>query len=271
MDAQARQHFRDASFEPEFFEIASPLIPERGVFFDVGANFGWCSFGLFGATPEQRIRYFLFEANASVLKCVRQSQALNSGGDFQIVSGCVLDKPGFSALEASADDTGSGYYSGPDPTGVPNIVLDQFIAEHKISAVDLLKMDIEGCEPFALDGARRSLSSGIVKAVYMEVSAKNLGRQGRQPNDCISALRETGFSAFWCKPRDFEMFSELRSSSVTVRSARGSFLVAPMNSFPQNHQTDIRALHNDTPLLRKLMNCYRSIPASGPEAREVRI
>ena len=34
--------------------------------------------------------------------------------------------------------------------GGPNIVLDQFIKEHEISTVDLLKMDIEGSEPLAL-------------------------------------------------------------------------------------------------------------------------
>lgn len=268
-DRNIRQYFRAGVFEPEFFEIASPLIPRGGVFFDVGANFGTCSFGLFGDRPEDQIRFFLFEANPSVYECLQQSQALNHLGDFKIIYGCVLDKAGFSALRFDLDDTGGGYYGGPDLRGGPNIVLDQFIKDHEISTVDLLKMDIEGSEPLALDGARVSLSSGIVKAVYMEVSTENLVRQGWLPSDPMSALRETGFSLFWCKPQDFEMFGELSLSSIRIRSDRGSLLVSPLKNFPRNHQTDILALHRDTPLLTKLQNCYSSTSASTSATREI--
>ncbi len=268
-DRNIRQYFRTGMFEPEFFEIASPLIPRGGVFFDVGANFGTCSFGLFGERPEDKIRFFLFEANPSVFECLRQSQALNPLGDFKIIYGCVLDKAGSSALRFDLEDTGGGYYGGPDPRGGPNIVLDRFIAEHDISSVDLLKMDIEGSEPLALDGARISLSSGIVKAVYVEVSTENLGRYGWLPSDCISALRDAGFSLFWCKPQDFEMFGELSLSSIRIRSGLKSFLVSPLEYFPRNHQTDILALHRDTPLLTKLQNCYDTTNANASAASEI--
>ncbi len=268
-DRNIRQYFRAGVVEPEFFEIASPLIPRGGVFFDVGANFGTCSFGLFGERPEDQIRFFLFEANPSVFECLEQSLTLNPLGDFKIIHGCVLDKAGFSALRFDMDDTGGGYYGGPDPRGGPNIVLDQFITEHEIPTVDLLKMDIEGSEPLALDGARVSLSCGIVKAVYMEVSTDNLGRQGWLPSDCISTLREAGFSLFWCKSQDFAMFGELSLSSIRIRSRLGSFLVSPLECFPRNHQTDILALHRDTPLLTKLQNCYDTPTANASDAREI--
>src|SRR5579863_2093860 len=72
-DSWARQCFREGVFEQEFFEIVSPLIPEKGVLFDVGANFGWCSFGLFGARPKDEIHFSLFEANPAILECIKQS------------------------------------------------------------------------------------------------------------------------------------------------------------------------------------------------------
>jgi FkbM family methyltransferase len=260
-DANVRSFFRAGVFEPEFFEIASPLIPDGGVFFDVGANFGWCSFGLFGQRPADQIRFFLFEANPSVLKCLQQSAILNPAGDFHLAHGCVLDKSGFSKLEFSADRTGDSYYSGPTTEGIPNIVLDQFIAEHQISKVDLLKMDIEGAEPFALDGAKASLSGGIIRAIYIEVLAEHLERQGRQPEEVISVLRESGFSIFWCKPQDFELFPQLKERSIRVRSKHGSFLVSPFERFSGVAHTDILALHRDAPLLGKLL---KRLNASGP-------
>jgi FkbM family methyltransferase len=270
-DSNVKQLFRSGSFEPEFFEIASPLIPRGGVFFDVGANFGCCSFGLCGHRPEDQIRFFLFEANSAVAACLEQSRALNAAGNFQIIQGCTLDQPGFSAIEFDPHRTGGGHYTGPVQSGIPNVVLDQFIADRRISNIDLLKMDIEGAEPLALNGARASLSSGIVKALYIEISTENLARQGRRPNDCIHQLRETGFSLFWCKPPDFEDRAELKTRAVAIKSNHGSFVVAPLENFPEGHQTDILALHNSTPLLKKLEDCYAGTIGSRPRTSEISI
>ena len=43
-----------AHFEPEFFRVASPFLADGGVFFDVGANVGLCSFGMIAALGETR-------------------------------------------------------------------------------------------------------------------------------------------------------------------------------------------------------------------------
>jgi FkbM family methyltransferase len=270
-DAWARQYFIEGMFEPDFFNIASPLIPDGGVFFDVGANFGLCSFGLFGARQEPQARFFLFEANPIVLECLEKSRELNPKGNFQLVKGCVLDVAGFSSLRFSLDHTGGGYYSGPDPDGTPNIVLDEFIEEQGIKSVDLLKMDIEGSEPLALKGAKRSLFRGIVKAVYLEMSTENLGRQGYAPSACINLLHEAGFSVFWCKPEDFVKRPDLLKSCVRVNSRHGSFTVSPFDSFPDNYQTDILALHCDTPLMSKLKTSFDSSSQDRPGIREIAI
>src|ERR1700691_5245790 len=62
-DANARQYLITGCFEPEFFTIAEPFLRCGGCFFDVGANFGFCSFGLMAKMPETTISFHLFEAN----------------------------------------------------------------------------------------------------------------------------------------------------------------------------------------------------------------
>ena len=45
-DPEPRNIFLKSSFDPDFFYIASSFIPPKEVFFDLGANYGLCSFGL---------------------------------------------------------------------------------------------------------------------------------------------------------------------------------------------------------------------------------
>ena len=45
----ARTYFLMRSFEPEYFRICRPFLVQDGVVFDVGAHFGFHSFGLMAA------------------------------------------------------------------------------------------------------------------------------------------------------------------------------------------------------------------------------
>jgi len=45
-DPEARNVFLKRCFEPDFFRTALAVLADGGVFFDCGANFGLCTFGL---------------------------------------------------------------------------------------------------------------------------------------------------------------------------------------------------------------------------------
>jgi FkbM family methyltransferase len=51
--------------------------------------------------------------------------------------------------------------------------LDQFVSEHSIKKIDLLKIDTEGFEYPILAGARKSLESGIVDWIQFEFNIHN--------------------------------------------------------------------------------------------------
>jgi hypothetical protein len=59
-------------------------------------------------------------------------------------------------------------------TTVGTIRLDDYADAHNVASVDLLKMDIEGHELFALRGATRLFDAGRVKALTFEFGSANV-------------------------------------------------------------------------------------------------
>ena len=53
---------------------------------------------------------------------------------------------------------------------VQSVTLDDFTAQHGIERIDLLKMDIEGAEIRALEGARDLLKRGAIGCLYLELT-----------------------------------------------------------------------------------------------------
>ena len=71
MDPEPRNVFIRGEFEAHFFEIAKFFLPDQGVFFDLGANVGFCSFGMLPSNPN--CHYHLFEANPKMIELLWHS------------------------------------------------------------------------------------------------------------------------------------------------------------------------------------------------------
>lgn len=71
-----------------------------------------------------------------------------------------------------------GYWLEPGVTlrkiSVPSISLDDFCREHSVARIDILKMDIQGGELKALEGARSLLSAHAIGLLALEVEFKPL-------------------------------------------------------------------------------------------------
>jgi FkbM family methyltransferase len=243
-DANARQYLITEIFEPEFFSIALPFLAIGGTFFDIGANFGLCSFGIIGQKNDSPLDSHLFEANPHLCQLLSRSASLYEKSSIRINCCCVSDSPGTSRLNIIDGQLGQSYVSTNGTTSVVNLTIDDYIREHHIKSVNFLKMDIEGHEPRALKGASASLKKGLIDAIYIEVSTLNLARANYSPGDCFDILRNSGFDLYYCKPVDLKS-DTLASSKVMARINNQTLPLAHLKEFPSKYQTDILAVRRD--------------------------
>lgn len=242
-DGFQRAYFLSGSYDPEFFAIAAPFLSGGGVFFDVGANVGFCSFGLMSALADPRVEYHLFEAQAGMCALLGRSAALYSGQRVLVNHACVADAPGESRLRIVPGHLGASHVAPDGSEAVPNLVLDEYVRERGIDRVAFLKLDVEGSEPLALRGARTALVSGLIEVVYFELSGVTLARAGFDLRDCSDPLRDAGFEIFY-----------VRAADVTAQVAKGEpetwldvhghrLRVSPLRHVPTEVQTDLMAVH----------------------------
>jgi FkbM family methyltransferase len=250
-DPFARNYFLVRGFDPEFFSIASPFLSDGGVFFDVGANFGFCSFGLIDSLTRNDIEYHLFEANAHICRLLSQTANLYHDQNTIFINHCcVTDTLGVSRLYLDCENFGSSFISEDGLHEAENLILDNYIRKRSISKIHFLKVDIEGWEVRALKGAINSLATGVIENIYIEVSTTNLSRAGFSAEDCFVLLRDNGFQLFYVRALDFESGIADTRKAFTLDINGCLLKVARIEEFPKKHLTDILAIHNSSRFLK---------------------
>jgi FkbM family methyltransferase len=165
-------------------EIASEMKKRRGVvsFYDIGANVG--NHTLFMAAHVDRV--FAFEPFAAVRERVEEKIAINQLDNvtlFPVALGAVDEElsyfpvagrnPGAGTLN---QNHGEGFAA---PITVPVMNGDQFIDAHKLPKVDLIKIDVEGFEPFALRGLSHHILEDrpIILTELSDGTRRNIGSE----------------------------------------------------------------------------------------------
>lgn len=79
---------------------------------------------------------------------------------------------------------------------VQTISLDQYAREQSVEQIDLIKLDIEGCELAALRGMSELLSHGQIRYLYVEINPFLLERQQVQPETVKAFLASFGYRLY---------------------------------------------------------------------------
>ena len=249
-DPEARNVFLTRSFEPDFFSIIAPWLRDGGVFFDCGANFGLCTFGLATGPAQSNVEYHLFEANPRLIPYLQRSISSHAGR-FYLNHGCLADKRGISHLNFSLESSGQSHISSSG-TEVNNIVLDDYVTANSIERISVIKLDIEGAEPLAMRGLQRTLARGAIDVIYIEVLPENLQRMDFTPGDVIRQLKEAGFNLYYCRYADHERIAQVSWKNVTISGK--NLRLAPMHGQEQEVSTDLLAVHCSKNIFSKTLS-----------------
>ena len=243
-DPEPRNVFIQKQFEPDFFELAHSLLVEKSTFFDLGANVGFCSFGLVPTNPKTNVH--LFEANPNLIPLLSKSVELHPNQRFHLNHCCISDTTGKTNFKMEANQSGQSHVCPTQGKGIeiPNLVLDDYCDQNQIDCIDFAKMDIEGHELPALQGWQKNLSDHRVKALHIEIIPENQKRYGRKTNAPLTYLESLGYSLFLCKDSDFGLFGERPRKDQFKKDAP---LLAKFRAseYPQDFATDVVALSQD--------------------------
>lgn len=181
-------------YEKETTALAQKLIEPGMIILDIGAHIGYYTKlfsklvgknGVIYAFEPEEENFQLLKENAENLKNVR------------IINKAVSDSDGFIDFWKAQNNTGHHSILSSEicqeKITVPVLKLDNFIKNERLKEINLIKIDIEGGEPYAFRGAQKLLSQMHLK-IIMEFAPDNF----KSDTDAIDFLkninRQFGFS-----------------------------------------------------------------------------
>lgn len=152
------------------------------VILDVGANAGIYSLAALASQPNAIVH--AFEPTPEIAARLRATAKLNGLDHLHIHEAAVHNKNGQATLQRCRGELGTNEgmnfisrdLSDSGTERVQTVCVDQFCRDQSINHIDLLKLDIQGQEHSALEGAERLIKSGNIGIIFLELNwAKSAG------------------------------------------------------------------------------------------------
>jgi FkbM family methyltransferase len=191
--------------ELELPGVLDELNSNSKIIFDIGANVGNVSISLLEAFPNATV--YSFEPSHNTYQLLRTNlvnwiekgrSKLYKLGFYDSPKEAILHLTSFnganSLLEMSEE------YMSMNPSilsqgseSIQLIRLDDFVSEHNIKHIDLIKIDVEGAEKQVLLGGREAFTN-IVEAVLLEISFVRNSRSSGEYIELFRLMHEFGFA-----------------------------------------------------------------------------
>jgi FkbM family methyltransferase len=194
------------TFEPrESAQVRNDLKPGM-TFIDVGANVGYYTL-LAASLVGRRGRVLAFEPSPYAFDRLVETIKRNNLSQVRAIQSGLSDGSGEEHLflpDARGNHSPSMVPNGGGrPINVPVRRLDDWLAEHEVDQVDLMKIDVEGFEPNVIKGAAKYIQQGKVRAILCEFNKYWLEMNGCSLPQLYDLLTSSGFVSAQGEP-DFD-------------------------------------------------------------------
>jgi FkbM family methyltransferase len=202
-DAISREVCFAGHYEPQETALVQSILQSGMSFVDVGANWGY--FTLLAASlvgPTGRV--LSLEPDPRLFPILQENVRRGELNQVTVLQVAAAHEPGTLMLAGYAEDGGN--------FGVSRIVansgeehqvfqvrsdsLDRILHPQGFSSVDLLKMDIEGAEAFAIAGLENSLAEKKIKRLVLELHPAQLAEHGSSITAIVQILQNAGYRAW---------------------------------------------------------------------------
>jgi len=224
-------------WEQHYTTLFTRLIRRGDTVLDIGAHLGvYTLLGAAATGPTGRVH--AFEPNTRFAQLLGKSLATNGFSPYaQIHPVAVGAEPGETELRYSWEWAGGGHLAvGPRDASLVGepcriVTLDEMFSDPSFT-VDVMKMDVEGTETFAVRGMTRLLSRSPRARIMFEFSPGMLAAHGSSGAELIALFQDLGFQ-FWSIGDDSsltaapaEMLAAKTDGIVNMLASRGDPLAA---------------------------------------------
>lgn len=227
-------------YEVEVCRLIQAIVQPGEVFFDVGANVG--VYTLLAAqlvgTSGQVHAFEPIAENTATIRAAIQSNMITQITVQQVAVGSHV---GILNLFIGTPETSPEWRRDlrawasrvpsqrrPLQIEVPQISLDEYIQQHHLPHVDVIKLDIEGSELEALRGGQHLLSRADAPNLICEISPYLLAQQSLDSRHLTEYLAGFGYTLFHILPDRQRILHRVRHAHQPIRLQ----YLDPTQSFP---------------------------------------
>lgn len=189
--------YATGAYQPELRDFIRATLRPGDVFVDGGAHIGY-----FTCVAAQLVgtagRVVAFEPAPETFSVLSQNVALNGLSEQCVLYNAALGREhAYAALELNSENPGDNWVraeDSPESEQVEVMSLSGIVAALDIARPRLIKLDIQGMEPAALEGMHELIADPYDVALIVEYHAPSLERAEVLPSRLIEMLFDLGFS-----------------------------------------------------------------------------
>ena len=191
-------------YEPALNRLFNQLVKPGATCLDVGANIGDTTVNLMRLVGSNG-RVFAFEPVPHLFEKLRDNVALNPLAQSVSSHRIALSKEtGFSKIEIATEGYSNQgmaalHHEGPlrfsHTIDIETVTLDDFVQQQNLSRLDLIKIDIQGAEPWFFEGGKSTLLR-FKPDLLFEVSPSDLKSFGLTALDLLKSVEDLGYDCY---------------------------------------------------------------------------